>query len=124
MCKRAIEPRYGKWTVPAGFLENGETVEEGALRETKEEAGIDVNILRLHSVYSLPHVNQVYLIFLSEMTSEKYLAGEETLECRFFSFEDIPWDEIAFTSIKHSLKSFIDVYGKNNRETQRGFLRK
>jgi ADP-ribose pyrophosphatase YjhB (NUDIX family) len=108
LCKRAIEPRYGKWTIPAGFLENNETVEQGAIRETIEESGADVSIVRLHSLYSLPHVNQVYAIFLADMNSENFKAGDETLECKLYEISDIPWDEIAFTAVHFSLKKYME----------------
>jgi ADP-ribose pyrophosphatase YjhB (NUDIX family) len=117
LCKRAIEPKYGKWTVPAGFLENNETAEQGAIRETDEESGAKVEIVRLHALYSLPDVGQVYAIYLANMLSAHYDAGEESLECRLFDVNQIPWDEIAFTSITFSLKKYVDNLGKNSNET-------
>jgi len=107
LCKRSIEPRLGFWTLPSGYLENGETVEEGAIRETEEEAGAKVSVVRLFSVYSLPHVNQVYLIFLSELKDLEFKAGEETLEVRLFSQEEVPWDKIAFRAIEFTLKQYF-----------------
>lgn len=121
LCKRAIEPRYGKWTLPAGFLENGETAEAGALRETKEEAGADVEIIRLHALYSIPKVNQVYAIFLARMINELLNPGEETLECSFYPPDKIPWDEIAFSAVKFSLKKYIENLSQNSSETYLGY---
>ncbi len=108
LCKRAIEPRYGLWTIPAGFMENKETLEQGAVRETTEESGADVRISRLHSVYSLPRVNQVYIIYLAQMQSAYFEAGIETLECRLVDPGDIPWDKIAFSAIRFSLEKYVE----------------
>lgn len=108
LCKRAIEPHYGKWTIPAGFMENGETVEQGALREADEEAGIDVTITRLHTLYSVPRISQVYLIFLGEMQSAKTNIGIETLDTKFVAPDDVDYDEIAFESVKYILKNYGD----------------
>ena len=124
LCKRAIDPKYGKWTVPAGFLENNETAEQGAIRETKEESGANVEIVRLHALYSLPHVAQVYAIYLANMTSPYIDPGEESLECRFYKIEEIPWDEIAFTAVTFSLKKYIENLENNSTETFLGFLDK
>lgn len=111
ICKRAIEPRAGLWTIPAGFMENKETLEEGALRETLEESGAHVNIIRLHSVYSLPQVNQVYIIYLAQMESAFFDPGIESLECRLVTPDKIPWDEIAFSAIRFSLEKFLENEG-------------
>ncbi|RMH65742.1 MAG: NUDIX domain-containing protein, partial [Calditrichaeota bacterium] len=95
MCRRAIEPRYGLWTIPAGFMENGETLEQGAMRETEEEACARVEIERLQAVYSLPHVNQVYVIFLARLLDGQFAPGHESLECKLVEPKAIPWDEMA-----------------------------
>jgi len=108
LCKRSIEPRLGFWTLPSGYLENGETAEEGAIRETEEEAGARVSVVRLYSVYSLPHVNQVYLIFLSDLIDLDFEPGEESLEVRLFRREEVPWDEIAFRAITFSLQRYFE----------------
>lgn len=108
LCKRAIEPRYGLWTIPAGFMENKETLEQGALRETLEESGAKVRISRLHSVYSLPQVNQVYIIYLAEMESPNFSPGIESLACRLIRPDEIPWDKIAFSAIRFSLEKFVN----------------
>ncbi|MFK8101314.1 MAG: NUDIX hydrolase [Saprospiraceae bacterium] len=107
LCKRAIEPRHGYWNIPGGYMENGETVEEGAMREVWEEAFAKVEIIGLHTLYSIPHVNQVYLHFLAEMTTPDFEAGVESLEVALFKEEDIPWENIAFTSSTFSLKCFF-----------------
>ncbi|RMF67556.1 MAG: NUDIX domain-containing protein [Calditrichaeota bacterium] len=112
LCKRAIEPRYGLWTLPAGFMENGETVEEGALRETLEEANAQVKIVRLFSVYSLPAFGQVYLTFLADLQSLDFKPGKESLEVKLFTRDAIPWDQLAFSAIKFSLQK----YARNGAE--------
>jgi ADP-ribose pyrophosphatase YjhB (NUDIX family) len=112
ICRRAIEPRYGLWNLPAGYLENGETVQEGALRETREEANAEVDIIRLHCIYNLPHVNQVYLHFLANMKKPIFSCGSESLDVKLFDFDNIPWEEIAFSSSKFAIKKYMD-YGEN-----------
>ena len=106
----------------AGFLENNETAEQGAIRETEEEAGADVSIENLHALYSLPHVNQVYAIFLAKMKSIHFKEGEETLECRFFTTDEIPWEEIAFTAVTFSLKKYVESLKDNLSKTYLGTL--
>lgn len=107
MCKRAIEPRKGFWTLPCGFMENGETVEEGAWRETHEEARADVEIIRLHTVYSIPHIGQVYLMFLAQLNDSEFSPGPESLETELMVPEKIPWDQIAFPSIRFTLQNYL-----------------
>lgn len=109
MCRRAIEPRLGLWTLPAGFLESGESVEAGAVRETREEAGAEAQLLRAHSLYSVPHIAQVHLIFLAKLAGGRFAAStSESLEVRLFSESEIPWDEIAFSSMKYSLLRYLE----------------
>lgn len=107
LCKRAIEPRLGYWNVPGGYLENGESVEEGAMREVFEEACIKVEVIGLLSVFSIPHINQVYMHFLAKMPDLRFAPGIESLEVELFKEEDIPWDEIAFSSSVFSLRSYF-----------------
>jgi ADP-ribose pyrophosphatase YjhB (NUDIX family) len=107
LCKRAIEPRYGLWTVPAGFLENGETTAAGAQRETLEEANARVHIHELYSLYNLPHINQVYLLFRGELADADIGAGAETLEARLFDEAEIPWDNIAFVTVRNTLQHYF-----------------
>jgi len=122
ICKRAIEPKYGLWTLPAGFMENGETVEQGALRETTEEAGAEVEIIRLHALYSLPQVNQVYAIYLAKMQSTHFNAGFETLECKLVAIDEIPWSKIAFSAIRFSLEKYVQNLKQESDETFLGYL--
>lgn len=117
LCKRAIEPEYGKWTIPAGFMELGESVEEGAIRETLEEANARVEILKLQAVYSIPKIGQVYIIFLAKLLDLDFSPGSETLATQLFSIHDIPWEELAFNSVEFALKSYVEDL-KNNRQMQ------
>ena len=107
LCKRSIEPRIGYWTLPAGYMENGETLQEGAARETWEEACATVAIGDLYTVFNLPHINQVYMFFLSEMVNGDYAAGDESADAGLFAEDEIPWDELAFPTIGRTLKFFI-----------------
>src|SRR5690606_39254703 len=103
LCRRAIEPRYGYWTLPAGFMENDETAVEAALRETYEEAQARVEVLDLYALFNLPHVNQVYLMFRSRLLDLDYATGCESLEARLLSREEIPWDQLAFETVRQTL---------------------
>ena len=107
MCKRGIEPRYGLWTLPAGFMENGESTKEAAERETMEEAGTKVKDSRLYALFNLPQINQVYMMFLSNLYEPAFKAGEESLDCKLCLESEIPWDQIAFPTITYSLKLFF-----------------
>lgn len=125
LCKRAIEPRYGKWTLPCGFMENGETVEEGAMRETAEEANARIRIQGIQSIYSIPHINQVYMVFLSELIDLNFSPGEESLEVELFREEEVPWEEIAFSAVKFSLENFYRDKRDGNLElTRMGYFDK
>ena len=106
MCRRAIQPRYGKWTIPAGFLEIGETVQEGAMRETYEEAGATVEIIKPYALYNLSFIGQVYLIFLSRLVDSNYRTGYESLEVRLLEEHEIAWDELAFPVIREVLQQY------------------
>ena len=108
LCKRAIKPRYGLWTLPAGFMENGETITEAAARESMEEANAAAHKLDLFGVFSLPHISQVYMMFKGELVTENVSPGIESLETELFDIEDIPWDELAFPVVTRSLKLFIN----------------
>ena len=107
LCKRNIEPRWGKWTLPAGFMELGETAEQGAARETDEEAGALITMGPLFSLLSVPQVGQVHIFYLATVLSERFDPGHETLEARLFAEDEIPWDEIAFRTVKHTLEQFF-----------------
>jgi ADP-ribose pyrophosphatase YjhB (NUDIX family) len=106
LCKRAIEPRYGLWTLPAGFMENGETVQQGAARETLEEAQAKVRVGRLYTLFNLPHINQVYMLFRAELESLDFGPGAESLEVELLREDQIPWAEIAFPVIGESLRLY------------------
>ena len=108
MCKRAIEPRYGLWTLPAGFLEDNETTIEGAVRETWEEAGARVNVVGLYTLFNLPHANQVYVMFLADLKTPEFGPGTESLEVKLYDEADIPWSEIAFPVVEQTLKLFFE----------------
>ncbi|CAA6828768.1 MAG: FAD pyrophosphatase (EC [uncultured Thiotrichaceae bacterium] len=107
LCKRAIHPRRGFWTLPAGFMENEETIEQAAQRETFEEAQATIENLQLYTVMSLPHISQVYMLFRSEMVDGIFAPGEESLETQLFDEKDIPWEEIAFPTMSRTLKYFF-----------------
>lgn len=108
LCRRAIEPRRGYWTLPAGFMELGETLEEAARRETYEEARADVRIQGIHALFSLPHISQVYAFFRAELLSPETAAGVESLETRLFSEGEIPWDRLSFETVHRSLQLFFE----------------
>jgi ADP-ribose pyrophosphatase YjhB (NUDIX family) len=108
LCRRAIEPKHGLWTLPAGFMENGETTAEGAARETLEEAGARVDVLNLYSMISLPDINQVYLVFRARLLHLDFVPGEESLEAGLFAESEIPWDKLAFRTIERTLKLYYE----------------
>jgi ADP-ribose pyrophosphatase YjhB (NUDIX family) len=112
LCKRAIEPRRGYWTMPAGFMEERESVEEGARREVLEEAGVDVELGPLLGVWSVPRISQVHVMFQGRMRSAHFEAGEESAEVRFFAWDEIPWAELAFPSVVAALRTFEKVRGQ------------
>jgi ADP-ribose pyrophosphatase YjhB (NUDIX family) len=107
LCRRAIEPRYGFWTLPAGFMEMGETTAEAAVRETLEEAGARVEIQNLFSLLNVPRVDQVHLFYLARLLDTDILAGDESLEVRLFDERDIPWSDIAFPTVGQTLRFFF-----------------
>lgn len=107
LCKRSIEPRAGYWTLPAGFLENGETTAAGALRETEEEANARVEILDIYTMFSLPHISQVYMFFRARLLDLDFSAGEETADVRLFAEDEIPWDRLAFPVITQTLQHYF-----------------
>jgi ADP-ribose pyrophosphatase YjhB (NUDIX family) len=108
MCKRAIEPRYGLWTLPAGFMENGEGAAAGAAREALEEANARVEIEQLYTVYSIPHISQVYMMFLARLVDPDVSPGVESLEVKLVTEEEIPWDELAFAMVRKTLTHFLE----------------
>ncbi len=107
LCKRNIEPRWGKWTLPAGFMELDETVAQGAARETHEEAGAEIEMLDLFAIMNVVRVGQVHFFYRAKLTSTRFDPGHETLEARLFAEHEIPWDEIAFRTVRETLRCFF-----------------
>jgi len=107
LCRRAIEPRYGKWTLPAGFMEIGETTGAGALRETLEEAGARVELGPLFSMIDVPHVEQVHIFFRARLLDLSFAPGDESLEVQLFQEAAVPWGEIAFRTVAATLRHFF-----------------
>jgi ADP-ribose pyrophosphatase YjhB (NUDIX family) len=107
LCKRAIEPRYGYWTLPAGFMENAETTTQAAVRETEEEAGAHIELGELFTLLNVAHVHQVHLFYLARLVDLDFAAGVESLEVRLFAEHEIPWDELAFPTIRTTLELFF-----------------
>jgi ADP-ribose pyrophosphatase YjhB (NUDIX family) len=108
LCKRNIEPRRGKWTLPAGFMELGETTQQGAARETDEEAGAEFEMQALFSVLSVPRVGQVHLFYRARLLSDRFNPGHETQEARLFTEAEIPWEEIAFRTVRETLQHYFE----------------
>jgi ADP-ribose pyrophosphatase YjhB (NUDIX family) len=107
LCKRDIDPRRGLWTLPAGFLENGETAQAGAARETWEEARARVEIHDLYTMFSLPHISQIYLFYRGLLVNGEFAAGDETQDADLFREQDIPWAELAFPVVRDTLQHFF-----------------
>ena len=107
LCKRNIEPRFGKWTLPAGFLELGETTAQGAARETHEEAGAQIEMEGLFSIISVARVGQVHMFYRARLLSDQFAPGVETIETQLYAEHEIPWDEIAFRTVKETLELFF-----------------
>jgi ADP-ribose pyrophosphatase YjhB (NUDIX family) len=109
MVRRAIEPRFGRWVLPGGFVDLGETVEEAVVRETQEEAGLKVRVVRLQNVYSYRHSRTVLLAFETEYLSGNLAPGDEESEARIFAPHEIPWEEIAFSSTRDALREYLGL---------------
>jgi ADP-ribose pyrophosphatase YjhB (NUDIX family) len=107
LCRRAIEPQYGLWTLPAGFMENGESAPQAAARETAEEALAHVAIDALFALVSLPRIDQVHLFYRARLPDGAFGAGEESLEARLFAETEIPWEKIAFHSVSFCLEAYL-----------------
>jgi ADP-ribose pyrophosphatase YjhB (NUDIX family) len=108
LCRRAIEPRYGFWTLPAGFMENGESTGEGAHRETIEEAGATIEMGEPFSILDVPHVEQVHMFFLARVLDDRFDPGPESLEAKLFAEDEIPWEQIAFATVTRTLRWFFE----------------
>ena len=131
LCKRAIEPRHGYWTLPAGFMENEETTEQAAIRETEEEAGADIELGPLFTLLNVAHVHQVHLFYLARLRSLDFAPGEESLDVQMFSQDEIPWDDLAFPTVRNTLELFFadrvkiregGSYGFHSRDINRPML--
>ena len=107
LCKRNIEPRLGKWTLPAGFMELNETVAEGAARETVEESGAEFELEGLFSLVNVARVGQVHMFYRARLLSDRFDPGFETIEARLFAEDEIPWEEIAFRTVKETLERYF-----------------
>ncbi len=107
ICKRGIEPRHGFWTIPAGFMENGETLEQGAAREAREEALIDVEIGSLLALANVPHAEQVHVFFRARMRTAHFGVTHESLEVKLVTEDEIPWDDVAFPSTEFALRNYL-----------------
>ena len=114
LCKRAIEPQKGRWTLPAGFLENDESTLEGALRECYEEANAKVIDPELYALYDIPYINQVYVFYRGKLANKEFGPSSESTEVALFSEQDIPWNELAFPVVKAVLKRYLSDRENNN----------
>ena len=121
LCKRAIEPRHGYWTLPAGFMENNETTSAAALRETEEEAGAHVEMQGLFTLLNVAQVHQVHLFYLARLVDLDFAPGIESLDVRLFAEHEIPWDELAFPTIRTTLELFFAVRVKLREGGSYGF---
>ncbi len=108
LCKRAIEPCSGLWTLPAGFMENQESLEEAALRESDEEANANLEIEGIYSIISLPHINQIYVLYRAKLLDLNFYAGPESQDVQLFNEDEIPWEQLAFKTIENTLKHFFE----------------
>ena len=112
LCRRAIEPRTGYWTLPAGYLELNESTEDGAMREAREEAGAELRLNSILAVYNIPRISQVQIIYRAELLSDDIAAGEESQEVGLFKAADIPWKDLAFPSVRWALRQYDEIKDK------------
>lgn len=117
LCRRAIEPRYGLWTLPAGFMENQESTQEAASRETLEEANARVQNLQLYGLFNIPRINQVYVLFRGELLDLEFSPGQESLETKLFDQAEIPWEKLAFPVMEEALKRFYQDQSQGHYHT-------
>lgn len=108
LCRRAIEPRYNTWTLPAGFMELGESTAQGAARETLEESGARIKLGELYTIIDLPQIDQVHVFYLADALSDALDPGPESLEARFFDESEIPWDDLAFRTVATTLQRYFE----------------
>lgn len=118
LCRRAIEPRYGFWTLPAGFLELGESMRAGAIRETLEEADAIAINAQLYALFDLPDVGQIHVMYLAQLQEGRFGVGTESLECRLFAPEDIPWDELSFRTVRLTLEYYCQDINRQKTNHQ------
>lgn len=118
LCRRAIEPRRNTWTLPAGFMELAETTAQGALRETQEEAGADVELGGLYTMIDVPHVDQVHIYYLAHARSDRLDPGPESLEARYFVLDEIPWEHLSFRSVITTLEHFVADHASGRYPTR------
>ncbi|RMF14079.1 MAG: NUDIX domain-containing protein [Gammaproteobacteria bacterium] len=123
LCRRAIEPRKGYWTLPAGFMEMNESTEEAALRETLEEACAEAEVGPLLSMISVPQIGQVHIFYLASLKTGQFAPGEESLEVALFAPDEIPWDDIAFHTVRKTLRFFINQNCEFNGRPLSGVIR-
>ena len=124
LCKRAIEPRHGFWTLPAGFMENDESLEQAATRESIEEANANLEVTNIYTIVSLPHINQVYILYLAKLKDLNFSAGVESLDVQLFTEEQIPWDNLAFRTINFTLKHYFEDRKNNSFPVHHGTIEK
>jgi ADP-ribose pyrophosphatase YjhB (NUDIX family) len=120
LCRRAIEPRAGWWTLPAGFLESGESAEQGAAREALEEAGADIEVGTLLGAFSVPHISQVHLFYAARLRSPELRAGVESSEVRLVAWNEVPWDDLAFPSVRWALLAYRELAGREGSRPRSG----
>lgn len=108
LCKRAIEPRVGLWTVPAGFLENGESLLQGAWRETKEETQAEVDMKEILTIFNIPQINQIYVIYRADIEDNSYGPTSESLDVQLFSYDEVPWEELAFPFVPKTINHYYE----------------
>jgi ADP-ribose pyrophosphatase YjhB (NUDIX family) len=114
LCRRAIDPRSGYWTLPAGYMELNETVEDAARREAREEANAEIVLERIFAVYSVPRISQVQVMFLAHLASPRFSPGVESTEVCLFDWSEIPWDDLAFPSVRWALEQYRSVEGRSD----------
>ena len=124
LCKRAIHPSIGMWTIPSGFMELGESLEDGARREALEEANLTFEIIKLYGNYSIPEIGQVLFVFLVNILNKDYAPMDETSEVQLFKIDNIPWSKIAFPSVKYFLKNYVQDHKSNNFRFHSNFIQK
>ena len=122
LCKRAIEPQKGRWTLPAGFLENDESTLEGALRECYEEANANVVDPELYALYDIPYINQVYVFYRAKLANKEFSPSSESTEVALFSEQDIPWDQLAFPVVRAALKRYLSDCKHNQFDVVQGTI--